>query len=137
MHTYSKNDASYKITVQGRANCLNRGSLDGSLATWENYGISPAIYHWDRPPWWQTWHQDGDSLCRLRRRTCEWPLKLEIGKFQIYNILCFQINITFDWDMSPVNYTCYNPSHLFIPNQDLPALLETETVPEGYVVSFH
>jgi hypothetical protein len=51
------------------------------------------------------------------------------------NKYSLQVNITLDWDMSPVNYTCYNPSHLFIPRPELPALLETETIPEGYVVS--
>lgn len=41
-------------------------------------------------------------------------------------------NLTVDWNLSPVEYTCYNPANLIVPDFSEKAVEEIESVPKFY-----
>ncbi|PSN39342.1 hypothetical protein C0J52_21869 [Blattella germanica] len=42
-------------------------------------------------------------------------------------------NLTVDWDFSPFDYTCYNPTNKFYPDWRIKPILECENIPKHYV----
>lgn len=45
-------------------------------------------------------------------------------------------NLSIDWDENPINKTCYEDKHEYLPNADVFPTLTCDNIPRNYVVSF-
>ncbi|KAF2893780.1 hypothetical protein ILUMI_12391 [Ignelater luminosus] len=44
-----------------------------------------------------------------------------------------KVNITLDWDNSPINYTCYENKRAYLPNLNVHPIIHCDPIPKAYV----
>uniref|UniRef100_A0A1B6EFA4 DUF3105 domain-containing protein n=1 Tax=Clastoptera arizonana TaxID=38151 RepID=A0A1B6EFA4_9HEMI len=54
--------------------------------------------------------------------------------WQMINATCDDghTNLTVDWDLSPINYTCFDPAHVLLPDPNTRGMISRDYVPAAY-----